>query len=308
MELQVTGRQDSLCELQNQGKNGHKNSEPFKYIKQFQTKPIMRSKPKLDLIYQKRPIYSDVFSYRRKSWCDTVVSYINRASSYSSLLIDNQRISGNYYRHMVTINLLVELPLESANAIFSKTFKHLQRNGVVAFWSKEPTKSNKLHIHMLVHSDHEQIELRQMIKHAMPDRKSVPWKQQVKPLKEDSLNIYMCYYVCKGKIAGKRKNGKWSKDLYAPKRLLFKKGLGFQKIGVINGFWHRPISQLRKEKQKIESEIAYGIQQPGIIDLVAYLYEFFDKTIPEAKIARSLARNWNSDSVNGLLKCIDIHC
>ena len=161
---------------------------------------------------------------------------------------------------------------------------------------------------MLVHSDQEVIELRKLIKQAMPKRKSVSWIQQVKPLTEGDLNIYMCFYVCKGRIAGHRKNGKYSKDLYAPKRTLFKAGLGFHKIGVINGFWHRPISQLRKEKRVIESEISCGIQEPGMRHLIEYIYDLLDGTVAEKKIARNLGRNWNSDSVKELLKCVDIPC
>ena len=78
----------------------------------------MSETPKQDLIFQRKPIYSDDYSYRRKSWCDTVASYINQANAYSSLLVYNQRISNKHYRHMATICLLHNCPLKQQTRFF----------------------------------------------------------------------------------------------------------------------------------------------------------------------------------------------
>lgn len=253
------------------------------------------------IIYQSKPNYFPSFSPYRKSWTDSHKAYTNIANSYASLLIDNEKLSCKPYRHFITIYIRKQLPIKTANQILSRCFGFLKRRGVVAFWVKEPTRKHKLHVHLLVNSQHTRRQLEQFIEQAMPSRKEIGWHKQVKPIIGSSF--YWCFYICKGKIPGIVKStGKYSNDMFKRKRLLFAPGLRIKKVGTIGAFWHQPLGEMRKQKKMIEENIAHGLSQFGISDLAEHVYQFLEGTVSKNDIKRSFALHWNSHAIQKWIK------
>jgi hypothetical protein len=228
-----------------------------------------------DKIYQTNPPISNNSNYKLKTWTDTVNGYIYEAKKLTYCLKQNKVLTRKQYSWFVTINFHQKIELQKIKKFFDdhwiKNCRKLKNKGLIAFWSTEPNKKNKIHIHLIILSNQTKKELSQIFEDCLPSRKSVEgWHKRIDPISND---YRLLHYVTKGKIAGKTKKGMEVEDLYKNKRLLFKKRLGFKKHGTIGSFWFKPIKKILEDQRLKESKIAYGMGDKDIMCLRDYICE-----------------------------------
>jgi hypothetical protein len=173
------------------------------------------------------------------------------------------------YAWAVHINLNVELSPQTMTKLWAATCRTLRRNGIVAFWVREPNKSSKVHYHLIVKNAIPKHELEGAIEKAMPQRSQVKWRKRVERIKNE---WFYAHYITKAKLPGYIKKRK-VEDRYARKRLLFQPHLKLKKHGSIGDFWERPKKTLWTEIREREKRIADGLEKPNVKRLARYIFE-----------------------------------
>ena len=238
-------------------------------------------------IYQRKPIFHKPSLYKPKGWTATVLSYLNEASKHKSLILQNRRLMGEPYTWHVVINFeTVQTPAEVKKS-WEKVCRNLRDSGIVAIWFREPTRSGKVHYHLILRTKIVFKELEKVIKASMPPkppgRKRAGWHKSIKPVTND---WELAHYVTKAKI-GRLVKKVWVDDYHADKRLLFVTGLPFNKTGVIGNFWVKPKTKMWDDVKAVEKRIGEGLEKPNIKRLAAHVYEFLGRSVPLRAIERA---------------------
>lgn len=247
-----------------------------------------------DKIYQKKPIWSKPSSHKLKSWTETVEGYLNEAKKLTNCLFRNRKLAKEPYTWFVTIYVDVVMEPKAVNEWWKKAVRNLQRKGIVAIWVREPTSTNKVHYHLILRSRHTKSQVVTIIEESLPSRQLGRWHKNVKPIEGSDWRLL--HYISKAKTPGKTKAGKYVKDLYTKKRLLFKSGLGIRKHGTIGPFWVKSKEAIWSEVKVKEKRIAEGLAQKNVKRLAEYAYEFVCGYVPLRQIERNFGYYWNSPS------------
>lgn len=247
------------------------------------------------LIYQLRPVPDRPSLYRPKGWTDTVAGYVREAKKLTMLILRNRESMGRPYTWHVTINVEKVQAPKRITALWSKACAGLRRRGVVALWVREPTKSGKVHYHVIVKSQIRRPALERAIKESMPPRAETGWHKRIQPVMSD---WQLAHYVTKAKLPG-WVGGKRVDDYYARKRLLFRPKLGLVKSHTVGAFWEKPKASLWREIVDREKRIGEGLDRPGVQALVDHVYDLLGGTVDRRRIERSFGYHSTSDGVRG---------
>lgn len=245
-------------------------------------------------IYQRKPLFRKQSQFRPKGWTETVEGYIKEAGKLRTLILLNRKLAGEPYTWHVTINFEQRLSPDEIKAQWDKVCLSLRRSGIIALWVREPTRSDKVHYHLILRNRIDRKALEKVIKAAMPQKlpgqKRAGWHKSIRPVKDD---WQLANYVVKAKIGGYVKK-RWVDDYYANKRLLFVTGLPFNKVGEVGGFWVKPKSKMWDSIKAVEERIDAGLKEPNIVRLVYHAHDLIDGYFPLGDIERSFG--YASDS------------
>lgn len=234
-------------------------------------------------IFQRTPAFSKPSRYKLKSWTDTIEGYLNEAKQLTFCILKNRRLLGRPYSWFLTIYIRKQMSAKDAAFMWTKACRNLRRHGIIALWVREPTKRNTIHYHLLVQNDVLKRDLEKIIEASMPSRKDTDWHKKI--MANDD-RVWLPYYITKAKIKGTVR-GKSVSDKYAPKRLLFKPGLGLRKFGTIGPFWLQSKQEIWRKVQETERRIAEGLSDARVCRLARHAFEFLDGHIPLNRIKRS---------------------
>jgi hypothetical protein len=251
-------------------------------------------------IFQRKPVFSKPSTFRPKSWCDTTEGYLHEAKKLTTLLIRNRKLMGVPYRWFLTIYVDFHQSPQEVSAWWTKATRNLKAKRLNALWVREPTRSNKVHYHLLVRNNISKADLTAIVEESLPSRKLGRWHKNIKPVGTNDWRLL--HYITKAKLAGKTKKGAVITDLYAKKRMLFKKKLGIRKVGTIGKFWAQKKSALWKQIVEKEKKIADGLSRPNVKRLARHAHEFIEGAVPLKQIERNFG--YYSDSL-GVKSWID---
>jgi hypothetical protein len=252
------------------------------------------SVPKVEL-YQQHPIFHKPSLFKARSWTETIEGYTNNAHELTCCILSNLKLRGIRKTTSVSINITKDLSVDEIKLLWSDVSRKMRRRGVQAIWVREPNERNRCNYHLLVISPNDPKAMRAILEASMPSRKDVRWHSQV----EKTDTIYgWSHYITKAVMPGKDQRDRIQKDLYGPKRLLFKTGTGLDKHGTIGKFWHRPKAMLWKEIKDIEARIAQGLQKPGVKRVADLISDWFqgDHNITSKEISRRIGY-WADEAV-----------
>lgn len=258
-----------------------------------------------DRIFQQKPLWTQSSTFKLKSWTETVAGYLNEAQKLTTCLIRNRELARNPYTWFLTIYVDVIMQPKAINDWWKKAVRNLKRKGVVAIWIREPTRTNKVHYHLLLRSTHSKDDLEQIIEESLPSRTLGRWHKNLKPVKKRDGRLLR--YITKAKTAGKTKSGIYVADLYRRKRLLFKSGLGIRKVGTIGKFWFKSREAIWNDVKAKEKRIAEGLAQENIKRLAQFAYELVDGYVPLQQIERNFGYCWDSPSTQRWIEQIFGH-
>ena len=245
-----------------------------------------------DKIFQTKPLRTKSSNFKLKSWTETVHGYLNEAKNLTTCLIRNRELAKAPYTLFLTIYVDAVMQPKAINDWWRKASRNLNRSGVVALWVREPTRTNKVHYHLLLRSIHSKEQLTTIIEECLPSRASGRWHKNIKKVRPRDGRLLR--YITKAKTAGKTKSGVYLSDLYHKKRLLFKSGLGIRKVGTIGKFWVKSRKAIWDDVKAREKRIAEGLEQPNVRRLANYAYEFVDGYVPLPQIERNFGYYWDS--------------
>ena len=188
----------------------------------------------------------------------------------SRCLWENRRMMGHDYTWEITINIEKELSPAQIKETWTNVCRRLRRQGIIALWVREPSRSNHCNYHLIVRNRINQSVLEAAIKYAMPSREHLPYHKHVQTVQSQ---WYYCRYITKAKTHGTI-DGRHVDDKYSDKRILFAPKLGLQKIGTIGAFWELPRKQIWQAVIDTEKRIADGLEKPNIRRLVDHVHSW----------------------------------
>ena len=247
-----------------------------------------------DKIFQQKPLWSKSSNFKLKSWTETVQGYLNEAQKLTTCLIRNRELARQPYTWFLTIYVDVIMKPKAINDWWRQASRNLHRNGVVALWVREPTRTNKVHYHLLLRSTHSRDDLETIIEKSLPSRTLGRWHKNFKPVKKRDGRLLR--YITKAKTSGKTKAKVYVADLYRKKRLLFKSGIGIRKVGTIGKFWFKSRESIWKDVVAQEKRISEGLAKKNIKRLAQHAYEFVGGYVPLTQIERNFGYYWDSPS------------
>lgn len=255
----------------------------------------------IDEFFQRTPVFNKPTRFAPKSWTESTTSYCAEAKRLTACILRNRRSSGRPIVWFVTIYVWPILHPSEIASLWKKSCRKLKQRGMTAIWVREPTRSNKVHYHILVVAPIDEAELVAAVEAAMPPRKQIGWHKKILAV---SNEWWLTNYVTKNKIAG-RKKGKLLADKHAPKRLLFKTNTKLKKFGAIGDFWVRPKKVLWREICEIERRISDGLLDRRVRCLAAHAHRFIQGYIPLKKIERSFGFDSNGRAVRQWIERLD---
>jgi hypothetical protein len=248
---------------------------------------VMQNRSDRETLYQKRPRYNKFSRFPAKSFTETIVGFQNEASKLTQLLLYNRELVGEDYKYAVSINFERRLSVEEIRNTWKAVSRKLKKRGVEALWVREPSKKNHCNYHLIVKDSGKTLEtMRLIFKSAMPSRNDIASHIQVEYVKNSFTWIR---YITKSKVVTEH-----SRDLYAGKRLLFQKGLGLNKVGVIGRFWVNSKVAMWEDIKDREKRIANRLRDPEIQKLVTHVKAFLGPDVSPRKIERQIALNFDS--------------
>lgn len=237
----------------------------------------------IEELFQRRPVFAKVTKFAPKSWTESTTSYCAEAKRLTACILRNRRLSGRPIVWFVTVYVWPVLRPTEIAGLWKRCCRKLKKRGVTAIWVREPTRSNKVHYHILVIAPTDEAEMVACIESAMPARKQTGWHKKIQTVTNE---WWLANYVTKNKIAG-RKKGTWLADKHAGKRLLFKPNTKLKKFGAIGPFWVRPKKTLWREICEIEQRIAEGLSDWRVRRLAAHAHNLIQGYVPLRKIERN---------------------
>jgi len=250
----------------------------------------------LDPIFQDEPECFTKFRNRKgqpapNGFTESISSYIKEAGKELTLLIRNRELQKHPYRWEVTINLEKILCPKDVRTAWAKMSRKLNRSGVVAYRIAEPTKSNKVHFHLLVKSNHTDAELKRIVAAATD---GIDCHTHLSLIEDEFRYIA---YMLKARI-GVVVGGRLIKDYHATKRLLFQSKTGIRKVGTVGKFWVQPKAKIWESIRKKKQQLGEAIAPSEIKGLIQYLYaDFFGKTIPKKDLERQIGLNADEPAI-----------
>lgn len=258
-----------------------------------------------DKIFQTTPPWTKTSNFKLKSWTETVQGYLNEAKNLTTCLIRNRELAKRPYTLFLTIYVDVTMQPKAINDWWKKAARNLQRKGVVAIWVREPTRTNRVHYHLLLRSIHTKEQLATIIEESLPSRKTGRWHKNIKVVRKRDGRLLR--YITKAKTAGETKSGIYLSDLYRRKRLLFKSGLGIRKHGTIGRFWSKSKEAIWEDVKAREKRIAEGLEQPNVKRLAQHAYEFVDGYVPLRQIERNFGYYPDSPGIQNWIEQVFGH-
>lgn len=215
-------------------------------------------------LFQSQPIYSTDGFFRDNSWNTSIEGYVNEARRLVGCIELNAKLGRFHYPWGATINFEIVQSLPDIKTTWAKVCRNLRRLGIVCLWVREITRTNKIHYHLLVRSQHSRSQLQDILDSTVPE--SVPHHVYITKLNHKSQFWYP-RYITKAKV-----QTELSRDKYASKRILFKPKLGITKYGVIGKFWIVGENKQTLWKRIVEREktIAQNRQDVGLQSLVSW--------------------------------------
>ena len=237
------------------------------------------------ILFQKKPVFQTNSKFFPKSWTASITSYLYMANKLRSCLWQNLQISTKSYRWFLTVYFWREMTAKEIVDLWAKISRKLNQKGIVAFWIREPTKTNKVHYHLLVVNNISQKDLEKIVEESFPLRSSVGgWHKKIEPI-TNAWNLLG--YLVKAKIPGTVK-GKSVIDRYGKKRILFQPNTGIRKHGVIGNFWVLPMEKLWKRIQEKEKKIGNALADPKALKFGTELYRQLLFSLPKMSEKRAL--------------------
>lgn len=256
-------------------------------------------------LYQTKPIFNKPSQFKAKGWTDTVEGFQHEANKLTRCILRNRQLAKSPYTWHVTINIEIIHTPKQVSDEWTKIVRNLRRKGIVALWVREPTKSGKVHYHLILRNVIGKAQLVKTVKQAMFDekkngKKRCGWHMKVKAVDDD---WEIAHYITKAKKPGYHDRKKVD-DYYAPKRLLFKAGLKIKKYGEIGDFWVKPKKQIWLAIIDVEKRIGEGLEQPNIKRLCKYVFDFLGGGVPLKDIERAYGFHAESDGVQGWIQTL----
>jgi hypothetical protein len=247
-------------------------------------------------LFQANPTFRKPSQFKAKGWTDTVEGYLNEAKQWAMCINRNRALMKRPYTWAVHLNLNEEVAPDYVASMWNKVKRKLKDRGIVCLWVREVNRLNKIHYHLIVKNHISETALKHAIEHAMPPRSEVKWRKRVEPIKSQ---WHLAHYVVKAKIAGESKTGKFVKDLYRSKRLLFRPHLGFRKAGTIGEFWEQGKNKTKiwKDIQAREKRIGEGLEDPDVRKLVTHVADMMGDGVKRSRIERSFGYSAHSKPV-----------
>lgn len=255
-------------------------------------------------LYQENPAYSKPSLHKPKGWTDTVLGYQNEANQWALCLLRNRKAMRRPYTWAVHLNLNEHVPVEAISPMWAKVKRKLNDRGIVAFWTIEVNRLNKLHFHLIVKNEISEADLKKAIDESMPPRSEMKWRKRVEPIKNEWR---LCHYVVKAKVRGRNKQGIELNDLYGKKRLLFHPKMPFKKCGTIGDFWESGKSKKKvwDEIKAIEKKIGEGLEDHRVQRIIKHVRELVGDDVPTRRIERSFGYFANEKNIKAWLDSIN---
>jgi hypothetical protein len=261
----------------------------------------MYSSAKDDSLYQKNPLPSKPSNFKLKSWTETVQGYINEANQLTCCILRNRRLMKRPYTWHLTVNIEVKMPPKDITGLWAKVCRKLKAKGIEALWVREPTRSGKVHYHLLLKNSIGKTALERTLKECMPPRKEVGWHKRIQPVKDD---WQLAHYITKAKIVGYVK-GQSVADYYQRKRLLFKAKLKIKKFGTIGSFWEKPKKEIWAGIKAVEKKIGEGLGDYRVRKVVKHIRKLLGDDVPTSRIERSYGYFANEQNIRAWLETIN---
>lgn len=255
-------------------------------------------------IYQDEPIrFDNDHVHKPRGFTRSIEAYTNEASREVRLLSENNKLlvkqRGYGYTLTATINVHDYLSPKQVADLWKQASRKLVTLGLVAYYVREPSKSNRVHYHLVISSPQDQRETERIIADAKP--KGLTWHCRVEPLRSPYTWLTYHRYILKAKVGGDViRNGKsvWVPDIYHKDRLLFVPKMPFNKIGVIGKFYVVPKSKIWENVRATEKAIADGLKVEGVRELCDWMYEtYFGGFQSMTSIERAIGLHANADYV-----------
>ena len=249
-----------------------------------------------DKIFQEQPPEWKPSAHKLKSWTDTIQGYLNEAKKLTHCLLENRKLARQPYTWFVTIYMDVVMQPKEINDWWKKSVRNLQRKGVIAIWVREPTRTNKVHYHLILRSHHSKDELIRIIEQSLPSRQLGRWHKNVEQIEGSDWRLL--HYFTKAKCGGYTESGKYVADLYAKKRLLFKSGLGIRKVGTIGPFWVKRREEIWQKVKDTEKRIAEGLADERVRKLAKHAHELINGYYS----LKQIERNFGADAQSPVIQ------
>lgn len=190
------------------------------------------------------------------------------------------------YKLAGTINILQDLTVAEIRLVWARITRKLRTAGVVAWWIREISRrTNRVHYHLVVASDHSEAAIKQLIRAACPTHRF----RLSFPLIRDSRE--WSNYLCKStEFAG-------MPSFYAGKVVLFEDWVKLDKHGEIGRFWLCKPKKRTPAENQARRELAHKFQQAAndflVVDAAEYLSDATG--LPEHEIVAHYARELIAD-------------
>ena len=232
-------------------------------------------------LFQREPSPYSSCDIPPESWTESIPSYRRNASKVARCLDRARKAYGIRLLYHVTINIHVLEPAYDVRVRWNAAKRRLERFGIVAFWVREPGRSDKVHYHLLVTNPWPIDAIREKCREALTD---TPTTVAVKPID----NPWMCgRYILKACVS-KGENP----DIFRKKRRLFVPKTGLRKHGTIGKFWPVSIKELRDYFKAKERRVRANYRQAFAFSLWMHNRCKFEK--PLYSIRRRVAYHWDT--------------
>lgn len=239
-------------------------------------------------LFQASPIPRLRSCYPDKGYTTSMFGYIRSAKQRVECIEWNNTQTGRRFEWEVTLSLLSPYTPKELRDQINRLTKRLSKEGIDGHWAREVSKeSNLCHYHCLILDKPSMTKerLRKLLARAGNETGFPCRRIYVSKIKNEWEAWRVLRYSLKAKVAGRRKDGTRSKDKWAGKRVLFRKGLGLRKVGTFGArFWlkgwkgdpqkswseHRIARHLLATKK---AKIDAALQDPQLARLVMHMHQ-----------------------------------
>lgn len=214
----------------------------------------------------------------------TTNGYLREAKQLSYCLRTNARLTRPYPLEAV-VKFAGDMTPDEHNTLWRKYTRNMRAKGITAFWTREPTRSNRIHYHLLIVAPEAAEAAQQALETACP-----PSHRERVTVHVDAVvhQNSICPYIVKAKVKGIDKTtGRWSNDKWAYKRLLFCEWVKLDKYGSVGPFWSKPKQEIWAAK--VERERGIKLYRSRVWEEARRLHALVGDYIPRHVVERNLA-------------------